>query len=572
MKKVKIIIIILAALAVSILALALVLMLYFVANNNVKRSVTQYTPTQITESEDKNAKMSSILEYTVDDVIPELSVKKRILLSELGVKADDADSAEKNTDIIGKAINNAVAGTEIMLPEGKVFITEGFKLRGKKDLRIVGNDTILVNTGYSPQKLGVISGNASVIFNIGNCKNIHLEGFTVDYAEPSSAEGTITEIRGGKVYFELFGKPSEEYKGSIVGGETVFSVLVANDKGFYNEIWPQEGTKLSKEDGELRFSVPVNIGKVGDKICCRVSCGSYASPAVFVQNTSGLELRDIGCFSCPSAFFYATCGSSNFVFSGLDISVPDESRAMLASNEDCIHINQLSGKLLIENSNFVGIGDDALNILTMLGVVANVDGNKATVNAGGTQNAFAQGEFLTGETVEFFDSSCNSIGFAKVKKHSGKTIEFDALPEGLKKGCYIQNVSASPDVLVKNCTIGYGRARGVLLQAKNSVVTGCTFKDLRLSAVLAAPDFTYWYEAGFADNLLVKGNTFINCTNTVKDSGFGVVNVTSSHDEVQNKAWLKGHKNVTVMENTFENCSSKPVVITCTENAKIINN
>ena len=283
-------------------------------------------------------------------------------------------------------------------------------------------------------------------------------------------------------------------------------------------------------------------------------------------------MKEIGCFSCPSAFFYATYGNSNFVLSDLDIYVPDESKAMLASNEDCIHIKQLSGKLVIENSNFHGIGDDALNILTMLGVVANVDGNKATVNAGGTQNSFAEGEFLAGETVEFFDSSCNSIGFAKVKKHSGKTIEFDALPEGVKKGCYIQNVSTSPDVLVKNCTIGYGRARGVLLQAKNAVVTGCTFKDLRLSAVLAAPDFTYWYEAGFADNLLVKGNTFINCTNTVKDRGFGVVNVTSSHDEVQNKAWLRGHKNVTVMENTYENCSGKPVVITCTENAKIINN
>ncbi len=542
------------------------------SDNIGKREVVDYTPAVITENEEVNKKMESVLAYTSNDVMPEFQVKKKIVLSELGVISDNIAVAKKNADIMGKAIDNADAGTEIVLPQGKVFITEGFKLRGKKDLRIVGNDTVLVNTGYSPQKLGVISGNASVIFNIENCKNIYLEGFTVDYAEPSSAEGTITEIRDGKIYFELFGKPSEEYKTNVVGGESVFSVLVANENGFYNEIWPQEGTKLSKEDGELRFSVPCSIGKVGDKICCRVSCGSYSSPAIFVKNTSGLELRDIGCFSCPSAFFYATRGNSNFVFSGLDISVPEESHAMLASNEDCIHINQLSGKLLIENSNFVGIGDDALNILTKLGVVANVDGNKATVNAGGTQNAFAKGEFLAGETVEFFNSSCNSIGFAKVKKHSGKTIEFDVLPEGVKEGCYIQNVSASPDVLVKNCTIGYGRARGVLLQAKNAVVTGCTFKDLRLSAVLAAPDFTYWYEAGFADNLLVKGNTFINCTNTVKDRGFGVVNVTSSHDEVQNKAWLKGHKNVTVMENTYENCSGKPVVITCTENAKIINN
>lgn len=535
------------------------------------REVREYTPSVATQGEKINEKMNSILGYTAGDVISELSVKRRVILSELGVAADNFEAADENSRIIRNAINSAFEGTELVLPEGKVFIREGFELYGKKDLRIVGKDTVLVNTGYSPMKLGIIPGDASRIFNIAGCRNIHLEGFKIDYAKPATAEGIITKISGGKVYFELLGEYSEEYKTLVEGGEAVFSVLVANDGGFYNEIWPQEGTQLSKEEGELEFSVPASIGKVGDRICCRISCGNVASPAIFVANTSGLELRDIGCFSCPSAFFYATVGNSNFVFSGLDIAVSDKGVSMLASNEDCIHIKQLSGKLLLEDCSFEGIGDDALNIHTKLCEVKAIEGNKVTIGAGGSTEPFPNGFFLKGETAEFFGASGKSLGIATVKNTGSGFIVLDKLPEGVKAGTLIQNVSTSPDVLVKNCTVRDGRARGVLLQAKNAVISGCTFENLRLSAILASPDFTYWYEGGFADNLLVTGNRFVNCTNAASGNGFGVVSVITSHDEVRNNVYLKGHKNVTVTDNVFESCRGKKVVVTSTHNQTVEN-
>ena len=71
---------------------------------------------------------------------------------------------------------------------------------------------------------------------------------------------------------------------------------------------------------------------------------------------------------------------------------------------------------------------------------------------------------------------------------------------------------------------------------------------------------------GFTENLTVKGNVFRNCTNYVKNNGFAVVHINSSHDQVQNKPNVEGHKNVTVTENTFEDCGGRHVRATSTVN------
>ncbi len=494
-------------------------------------------------------------------------VKNTVSLSD--VVTDDLSKAENNALMINNAIKKANDYTEIVLPEGTVYIDDDIKFSSKENIFLTGapDGTTLVNTSYVPPSTGG-KHKSDGIFKIDKCENIRIENLTVDYLNPSTCDGIITEIKNGKTYFEIFPEFISGERNAVVGGENVFSVLIADDKVFTTELWPNEGTRLTKESDTL-FSVPVSFGSPGMRICCRISNGSYASPAIFITNTSGLFLKNITCRSCPSAFIYGTYGNADFDFSGITVSVKDGSAAMLASNEDCMHIKNLRGFLNIRDCSFSGIGDDALNTHTKMGILRSVSENKAEVVMGRDNYPFPNECFRKGDIVEFFNSSYKSLGKATVVKYSGKVVEFDSIPEGVKEGHTLQNITESPTVTVENCNVNFGRARGFLIQAKNAKISGCTFENLRLSAILAAPDFEYWYEAGFTDKLEITGNTFKNCTNAVKDNGFAVVHINSSHDEVQNKVNLEGHKDVTVTDNVFEDCQGRHIRATSTVKANI---
>lgn len=149
------------------------------------------------------------------------------------------------------------------------------------------------------------------------------------------------------------------------------------------------------------------------------------------------------------------------------------------------------------------------------------------------------------------------MGVATVEKVKANSIIFNQIPKSANVS-YMQNVSRSPDTVVSNCEIGFARARGLLIQSKNCVIQKCKFKNIRLSAILAAPDFEYWHEGGFCDNLLINNNSFENCASL--NNGMGVINISTSHDSTEgNRLCTLGHKNVSILNNSFNNCISQKI-------------
>ena len=502
-----------------------------------------------------------------NETMPEITqavFDKTVQVSGIDTTSADIKIAEKNSKAIEAAIKSADKNTALLLPDGVIAFCGPLDIKNKENIAIRGGEnTELLNVSYDSVNR---SGEKANVFKIRDSSNVYIENIAIDFLSHTTADGIITEIQNGRTYFEIYPEFISGNKRAIVGGEKVYSVLTADDTVFLDESWPEGGSTVLKKESESIFSVSMEIGKVGNRICCRISCGNVASPSIFVNRTNGLYLDGITCYSCPSAFIYAPYGNANFEFSNLKIGVRDGSKALLASNEDCIHAKHIKGKLSVTDSSFYGIGDDALNSHTKLCVVESVNESTITCVVGGDNSTPADGIFNKGDTVELIGRNYKSLGTAVVVKQEGKTLVLESVPENVNKGCLIQNITYSPEVTFKNCKVGFGRARGVLLQAKNATVEGCTFENLRLSAVLVAPDFEYWYEGGFTENLTVKGNVFRNCTNYVKNNGFAVVHINSSHDQVQNKPNVEGHKNVTVTENTFEDCDGRHVRATSTVN------
>ncbi len=494
-------------------------------------------------------------------------VKYSVNLGDKGIVCDDIQKAKHNREIINKAIKNADEFTSIVFPDGTYFIDGSIYFSGKQNIILCGSgDTTLINSSYKPIKQGDLPQSTyqnSNIFFIEKCGNITVSDLTVDYINPTTLDGVITRVENGKTYFKAYDEFLSGKRNPVTGNEVCFSALVADKENFYNEAWLENGSVITKESDEGVFSIPTQVGKEGDRICCRISSGTYSSPLFYISETAGLDIRNINCYSCPSAFIYAPYCNRNFNISGLNIKPEENSLRMLSSNEDMIHIKHMSGYLNLTDSSFYGLGDDVLNIHTKLLKLSNIEKNKASVTVADTGETPPSLYFAKGHTAEFFDPSGNSFGASKVLSYDGKKIEFEAIPEGVTDGCLIQNTTFAPDTNVENCSISFGRARGVLLQTKTASVKNCSFGNLRLSAILISPDFDNWLEAGYCDSIEIEANKFNSCASL--NNGFGVIHISGCHDNPSFSSQGTYHKEICVKGNAFTDCKAEYVKATGVE-------
>ncbi len=522
----------------------------------------KYTPYPITQGERVNSKMLQLKALASSDIPCEPIVKHTVEPTDIALTPDSPEHAEANAKALNEVIKRAKNSTRIILPSGKFYIGAPLTITDKSDITITseGDGALLINTAYSPFPHEDAS-KTSNIFNLISCNNMRIQNIAFDYQSYVSADGVIISHSAGRTYFRLFEEYLDSEKNALLGGELVSSVFMANEQCFTEEVWPETPFVLEKSR-EGVFYLPTEMGQVGERITCRFkSSGPYISYVIHAYNTSGLILENLRCYSCPGGFVLATDGNSDLYIENVTVAVKEGSKRLLGSNEDCLHLRNIAGVLRVKNSSFYGIGDDALNIHSTLIPISEVNGNTALTQTGGQMLAFG----CRGETVEFFDKDYNSVGCATIDSVWTDKITFDAIPSGVESGYYIQNVSALPDTVVSNCNIGFARARGLLIQSKNCVIENCSFKNIRLSAILVAPDFEYWHEGGFCDNLLIENNAFHNCASL--NVGFGVVHISTAHDKLEGHDGCRlGHKNVSIIGNTYENCTSQPLKACAVQN------
>lgn len=547
---------------------------FAISSDKVNRIATMYSPADVTYDVPVNNKMNELLSNIPDEYIEEDSIKFYIDVTKAGIVPNSAEAAYKNVKKINKILKSAKEYTQVIFPDGIYYLDSSFggiKLKNKSNIIICGRGNVkFINTSYSPSEVKKTwKYNSSNIFNINGCKNIKIENIAIDFKSHTSADGIITKVADGKTYFSVYPEFLEKDKSPLVGGEFVTSVLTAGENVFSQEAWADSAMQLGKIGKNGEFFVPVTIGNPGDRICCRFTSGTYASPAFYIQNTSGFAAKNLSCYSCPSVVFFAPYGNSDFSFSGIKIMTEQNRKQLLASNEDCIHIEGLSGKLFVTDSIFCGIGDDALNVHSSVAVVKKISNNKLKLIRGYTGKLLGKLWAVEGDVIEFFDKNYNSLGTAKIKGFNGNEAVFDKIPDGVTAQSYLQNLSFNPDTTIKNCKVEFGRARAFLLQTKNAVVSECSFKDIRLSAILISPDFDYWYEAGFGENVLINKNDFENCTAEFSYSNFGIITVNTCHDNADaNLGRQQMHKNISIFENNFIRCKENKLTANSVQNLK----
>lgn len=198
----------------------------------------------------------------------------------------------------------------------------------------------------------------------------------------------------------------------------------------------------------------------------------------------------------------------------------------MSATADAMHFNACRGSITVEDSEFAGMGDDAINIHAMYGLVTARRDARTLIVArarlhpyydkkrsiweapasddqleygGGDEPLLARGQLTVAEACQDKEQERTIISFQ------------DDLPDELGEGTALWNLSTSPSARIRNCLVHGNRARGMLLQTRDVVLDGCTFEDVSGAGLQICTDANHWWESLGSRDVTVKDCIFRRC-------------------------------------------------------------
>ena len=365
------------------------------------------------------------------------------------------------------------------------------------------------------------------LLGILNSRNITVKNFIFDMKTPTLAEMTVTDIgadyldcavlrgcpyriRDGKI--EWYGENFAFSSGTsqVFDPESgltwrAFSPL-ADENAVFEELSPGKVRLHFKPgtDGKNPYEAKVGfVFQMRDPY--RDDCGILVSDSknIRFQNMTVHYMHEMGLM----------VQNSEDIFTDGFNCLPGVGRTASVSS-DIMHFSGCRGTVRIENGCFVGAHDDAINIHgTHLQVMKNENGfltlrfmHKQTFGIGG---------FRVGDRIAAIDpETLLTDGTAVVKAVQELSprkllLELDSPTPAFSAGTAVENLYASPDVVIKNNSFFRIPTRGILVTSRGRVqIKNNLFSDIKMCGILIADDAGSWFESGGVENVTVSGNVF----------------------------------------------------------------
>ncbi len=466
------------------------------------------------------------------------------------------------------------------------------------------------------QDLTIDGGGSTFIFHgrmipflVENSQNVVVKDLSIDFSEPFHSEGVVIAHDTEKRTFDM--SISDQYPYELRNGQLYFLKPYYSHTVGQNMVFDPElgGTAFQTEKYSLSTSQRGTVGSWKDKITHRYKTDSNddyikwfgAEPLiraeqiergvvrVYNQKRSlppigmivtmkgeqgqnrfapGFKLNNVKGFNCEGVTVFHA-GGMGFLFENCeDVDLykcqikPAEGR-IISTTADATHFVGCRGQISLRECVFRNQLDDAMNVHGAYQEVMDIlDSHSVGIRVGHFQQlgftlAF-EGDSVG--VVRLSDSfhAYHTMTVKSVEQINGRyqVITFnEELPEAIKEGDLLENLSAYPDVLVENCEISRNRARGLLISTPKSTTIRGNLFSTEMEAILLPVESSKWFESGNATNVLIEGNTFQDCTTGGMDRG--VIRLHTD-DENTNIAF----ENIVVRNNTFNHFDNLILQIT----------
>ena len=250
-----------------------------------------------------------------------------------------------------------------------------------------------------------------------------------------------------------------------------------------------------------------------------------------------------------------------------------------SSSADATHFSNCRGSIFVNNTEFEGMMDDAINVhSTSLKIITIINKTSIKVNYMHEQSVGFE-TFLPNERIRFIRSSTLENDEIRTVRSVQKvsttelilTIDGE-IPDSIKGGDAVENADFYPSVLFTNNVVKNNRARGCLFTTPKSVCVENNFFDYTSgSAVLLAGDAANWYESGNCENVTILNNRIVNALTSSYQFTNAIFSFSPTVSDIkgQTKSY---HRNIRIEGNTIETFDVPLLYCLSSENVEFVNN
>ena len=436
-----------------------------------------------------------------------------------------------------------------------------------------------------------------IAFLIRDCENVTIRNLRLDYARPMLTETKIAGFDGGKTIMEYDRKrcPMMVKGGKLFMVGDGFTNLVRSCRLFDGKTYEQTPEAKDVFLAENRFA-QLPDGKISvnaDLSKCGAGCkvGDVAvlrpdrrdNPAIVVYNSKNVLFEDVVVHDAKGMVLIAQ-RSENVTWRGTG-KAEDKTSGVFprpggyaTSHADATHFSNVKGTVIVENSWFEGMMDDAINVHSTCLAITNFSGRTLKCRYMHHQaigfEVFKPGEtlrFMNGERLENGPEVKVSAVDMLNEREVEITIDRD-VPKGWGVGDAVENADYQCAAIFRNNIVRHNRARGTLFTTPKPVlVESNLFYKVTGASILFSGDNYYWYESGACRDVVIRGNVFSNCYTAAGGYSKAAISFypVVRNPGIQQKCY---HGNVLIEDNVFSGFDSPLLFALSVENLVWRNN
>jgi hypothetical protein len=270
--------------------------------------------------------------------------------------------------------------------------------------------------------------------------------------------------------------------------------------------------------------------KAGNILIMRHSARDHAG--VFIYHSKDTVFEGVNLYTAAGLGFLAQF-SENITLKNLTV-MPNYAKGRYQSGHaDGFQVSNCRGQIVVDACKFEGLMDDPINVHgTSVKIVEMKDRRRLVCRfMEGMSTGMTWGG--VGNQVGFIEhKSMATVGQGTIKAYARidrDRFEVDfsaAVPDGIKVGDALENLTWAPDLTVRNTWFGSCRARGLLISTPGRVVIENNDFVSSGAAILIAGDANGWYESGAVQDVLIRGNRFHpSCLTSWYQFGEGIISI-----------------------------------------------
>ncbi|WP_018613944.1 alpha-1,3-galactosidase-related protein [Segetibacter koreensis] len=482
-----------------------------------------------------------------------------------------------------KALNDCKTkkAAVLVFPKGRYdfwpqYVTEKLYYESNTDVIPLRRCPILIE-GFN--KLEINCNNADFIFHdrmqpftIDSSKNITIRNVNIDWDIPLTAQAEIANVSDDYIDLSINAYESpyiiEKTKLFFVGEgwKSEWWGAMEFDKNT-KQVSPQTGDAGCMGDNFKNYkAIELKKGVVrlqytgkhkplkGNWLVLRHSARDHAG--TFIINSRNIVIENMNMYHCAGLGILSQY-SGDLHFKKVNVVPNAAKNRILSGHDDGTHFSNCSGQITIDSCRFLSLMDDPVNVHgTSVRIIKKLSDTKLLCRFMHEQSiGFVWAR--QGETIGFIENEAmNTVDTRKTESiqfNSPEEFEISfskPVPTTITEGDALENLTCTPDVLIKNSFFGSNRARGILISTPGKVVIENNVFESSGSAILIPGDANGWYESGAVKDVTIRNNIFNDpCLTSLYQFCDGIISI---YPEIPRPDINKPfHRNIHIDNNVF---------------------